>query len=39
MIVFEVEDDMKMKYLRYDAGLDEPIDNEIPDYDHFEGKV
>jgi hypothetical protein len=38
-IVFEVEDDMKMKYLRYDAGLDEPIDNEIPDYDHFEGKV
>ena len=38
-IVFEVSNTIKMLYFRYEAGLDEPIDAEIPDYDHYQGKV
>jgi hypothetical protein len=35
-VVFEVSIDVKMLYFRYNAGLDEPMESEIPDYDHFE---
>jgi hypothetical protein len=38
-VVFEVPDDMIMKYLRYDPGLDEPLDSEIPSYDHYSEKI
>ncbi len=38
-VAFEVDNDMKMLYFRYNAGLDEPLESELPDYDHYEGKV
>ncbi len=38
-VVFEVPNDIKMVYFRYNAGLDEPLDTELPDYDHFEGEI
>lgn len=37
--VFEVPDDMDMKYIRYEPGIDEPLDAEIPAYDHYTEKV
>ncbi len=38
-VVFEVAEDLDMKYLRYEPGIDEPLDAEIPEYDHFSEKI
>jgi hypothetical protein len=38
-IVFEVPNDQQMIYIRYEAGLDEPLDSELPSYDHYDGKT
>ncbi len=38
-VVFEVPSDMQMLYIRYDGGLDEPLDNEIPAYEHYSGDI
>lgn len=36
-VVFEVPNDMAMVYLRYEGGIDEPIDTELPVYEHYSG--
>lgn len=38
-VVFEVENDVTMIYLRYEPGIDEPMDIHLPVYSHFKGKV